>query len=85
MRNLVKDDDDELKEAYDRFRKAVEREQNVVRNAILAGVEHLKINTTALQASVQSGRAVAEQINRNTATAARETKEIRDYILGIHL
>ncbi|KAK3296336.1 uncharacterized protein B0H64DRAFT_374434 [Chaetomium fimeti] len=43
FRNLVSGEDAELKSAYERFHKTAEREQGIVRYAILAGVEELKL------------------------------------------
>ena len=79
FRSLVSGEDDELKTAYDHFHKAVDREQGVVRNAILVGVEHLKQDTSDVHTDVRANLAVTECIDRNTKNVVAGTGRIHKY------
>ncbi|KAH9882828.1 hypothetical protein J1614_000194 [Plenodomus biglobosus] len=59
-------EDHELKTAFDQFRKTVLKEQNIVRNAVLAGVEHLKLGNSAVHTGVMQTLDVMERIDRKT-------------------
>jgi len=47
---LVSGQDTELKAAYQHFHRMVQREQGIVRNAILKGVERVKLDATSVHA-----------------------------------
>ncbi|KAF7454353.1 Goodbye domain containing protein [Pyrenophora tritici-repentis] len=68
MRRLVKafralaGEDDELKSAFNQFRKTIQREQGIVRNSILAGVQHLKLGNKAVHKDVTETLVLTEGI-----------------------
>jgi len=55
LRSLVSGEDVDLRAARDRFRKLVEREEGVVRNAILVSVTVVKSNVQSAHADGQKG------------------------------
>jgi len=54
----------------------VEREQGIVRNATLAGVEHLKLDIGLVHADVKENLAVTERIEADTKTTVAGTERI---------
>ncbi|KAH6618287.1 hypothetical protein B0J18DRAFT_275640 [Chaetomium sp. MPI-SDFR-AT-0129] len=80
FRNLVSGEDAELKSAYERFHKTVEREQAVVRYAILSDVQELKIKTGSVHADVRTTLAVAERLDNNLGTVAAGVRHIQTHV-----
>ena len=85
MKRLVKafralaGEDDELKSTFDQFRKTIQREHGIVRNAVLAGVQYLKFETSALHTDVEDNLALTEQIDRKTDHIVAGTNQIYRY------
>jgi copper homeostasis protein CutC len=82
FRTLVSGEDAELKATYERFHKAVKREQGVVRIAILSGVEQLKVESIALQTDVKRNLASTELISNNLDSVAQNTERLDQYLKG---
>lgn len=76
FRSLVSGEDDELKAAYDHFHKMVQQEQGIVRNAILAGVEQLKLDVGVARTDVRGGLTMTQRIDRDTKTILADTAKI---------
>ncbi|KAK2052809.1 hypothetical protein LY76DRAFT_310882 [Colletotrichum caudatum] len=71
MRNLITRDDSDLRAAYDTFHQMVRREQGVVRNAILAGVEELKRNNRVVGDEIKGNVALTQTIAKDAKTLLR--------------
>lgn len=82
FRNLVSGEDAELKSAYERFHKTVEREQAVVRYAILSDVQDLKVKTGSVHADVRASLAFAERLDNNLETVAAGVRHIQTHVEG---
>ncbi|KAJ4286949.1 hypothetical protein N0V90_012829 [Kalmusia sp. IMI 367209] len=59
-------EDSELKAAFEQFRKVVQREEGIVRNATLASIQDLKIEVGDVHGGVKENLALTEQIGHNT-------------------
>lgn len=66
LRNLGSGEDDEPKTAYAHFHKMVEQEAGAVRNAILAGVEQVKVIITEMLSDLEQGLATLQVQNLAT-------------------
>jgi hypothetical protein len=75
-------EDDELKSAFDHFRKVVLREQGIVRNATLSGVRDLRLETGVLLAEVKQNQALSEHIDRNTDVMVADAGRIHQHFEG---
>ncbi|RMZ72366.1 ankyrin repeat [Pyrenophora seminiperda CCB06] len=73
-------EDDELKSAFDQFSKTIQKEEGIVRNAVLAGVHDLKLETSAVHTGVEKNLELAERIDRKTDDIAAGTNEIHRYL-----
>ena len=80
IRSLLSGEDDELKSAYDHFHKMVAREKGIMRNAILLGVEHLKVDASAVHADFKEGLAVTQRIDRNSRIFMTGTERIHKHL-----
>ncbi|CAE7007412.1 hypothetical protein PTNB73_00048 [Pyrenophora teres f. teres] len=86
MRRLVKafralaGEDDELKLAFNHFRKTIQREQGIVRNSILAGVQNLQLETRAVHRDIQETLVLTEEIDRKTDGIVIGTNGIHRYL-----
>ena len=58
----------------------VAREQGIVQNMILLGVEQLKVDASAVHADVRQGLAVMQQVDRNTKISVTGTGRIHKYL-----
>jgi hypothetical protein len=68
FRSLVSGEDADLKAAYDHFHKMVEREEGVVRNAVLVVVTEIKSDTRVIQADVREGLVRMERLQLDAKT-----------------
>ncbi|MCJ1394650.1 hypothetical protein MMC18_007530 [Xylographa bjoerkii] len=82
FRSLASGEDDELKAAYDHFHKMVRREQGIVRNVIVSGVEQLKLDVDAAHADVKGGLAVTQRIGYDTKILLADAGKIYKSIEG---
>ena len=76
FRNLVKGTDDELSTAYKDFHKAAEQEAGAIRNATLAGVEHLVREGSVIHADIVENLAIAGRTEESTAAVLSNTVRI---------
>lgn len=75
FRSLVSGEDAELKSAYERFHKMVEREQGIVRNAILAGVEQLKLDSSSIHTDVKGAVVGVEELKLEVSETHKDVAE----------
>lgn len=73
-------EDSELKAAFEHLRKVVQREEGIVRNATLAGIQDLKIEVGDVHGGVKENLALTEQIGHNTDVIVARSGEIRQYL-----
>ena len=66
LRSLRSGEDDDLKMAYERFNKVVQREQDIVLNTTLVGVETLKLRTLSMHGDVMGSLAKVDQLQLDT-------------------
>ncbi|EEP77938.1 predicted protein [Uncinocarpus reesii 1704] len=78
LRSLGSDADDELAAAYGHFRKAVEQEAAIVRNATLVAVEQLKMETDEKSALILDG---TKQVYSYLRDQGQEEDQERENIL----
>ena len=76
FRNLVSGEDDELAAAYAHFHKMVEQEHGAVRNATLAAVGQLRIESTAANADVRELLSITGRTDLNTKSLMASTEHL---------
>ena len=77
FRTLASGEDAELKVAYERFHKMVERAEAAVGSAVLVKVEQLNIKTSATHADVRTGLVFAERLATDLKTATTSIRQIQ--------
>lgn len=60
----------------------VQQEQGIVRNAILAGVEQLKLDVGVARTDARGGLAMTQRIDRDTKTILADTAKIHRSMEG---
>ncbi len=63
----------------------VQREQGIVRNTILAGVEQLEVNVGVAHTNVRGGLAMTQRIDRDTKTILADMVQIHRFMSKIIL
>ena len=73
-------EDSELKSALDHFQKTILREQGIVRNAILAGVQRIDLGVGAVHADVKANLVMTDQLMHRTSAIVTGTDQVHTYI-----
>ena len=77
LRTLFSGEDDELSAAYAHFRKMVDQEHGVVRNATLVAVGQLQTESTNIGTGVQENLALAGRTDLNIQSIMVTTDRVR--------
>lgn len=72
-----------MKPASDHFRKMIQREQGIVRNAVLAGVQDLILDTSTTHAEVSKNLAVTQRLDRTVKDVITSTRRTCKHLGGI--
>lgn len=80
FRNLISGEDKKLTDAHALFHKMVEQEQRVVSNLILAGVEKVNKNTSAMHTDVKVALAATKRTNGDTKALMASTGRMHRYL-----
>ncbi|RSL87145.1 hypothetical protein CDV31_016307 [Fusarium ambrosium] len=79
FRALMSGEDAELKDAYDNFHKMVDRERDIVMNAILLRVEQTKNDTRTVVAGMNENLALADRIDHNLRCVMDGSRQMYRY------
>lgn len=66
--------------AFDHFRKTTQRERDIVQNAVLAGVQDLKLEASAVHTDVEQNLVLTGRIDRKTDDIVTGTNQIHRYL-----